>query len=220
MKIREIFDFLCSLAGLLALSPLLLTVVFCILISSGSPVFYLQKRVGLNGKEFELIKFRTMRNCLSGLKLTARGDSRITPIGRILRWTKIDELPQLLNVLKGDMALVGPRPEVPDYVNLQDPSWKVTLSVKPGITDPVTLKLRNEEKILSQVTETEKFYVESMQRYKLEGYADYIANRSFVRDIWIIILTIASILIPSLFPPLTIKEIEAGWKKERLSETG
>ena len=159
------------------------------------------------------MKFRTMDTASSGLKITRSGDSRITFSGRMLRKTKMDELPQLVNVLKGDMSLVGPRPEVREYVAMDDPLWRKVLSVRPGLTDPVTLRLRNEEEVLSQAADTEKFYREKLLGYKLLGYAEYVDNACFMGDVKIIMLTAASVLFTSLSPPLSAEEIEKGWNR-------
>ncbi|HQO20924.1 MAG TPA: sugar transferase [Acidobacteriota bacterium] len=210
---RRFFDIVCSSAGLLVLSPLFLMAAFLVKATSKGPVFFLQERIGRNGKVFNLMKFRTMKPVSLGPKITRSGDSRITTFGRLLRKTKIDELPQLINVLKGDMSLVGPRPEVREYVAMDDPLWRKVLSVRPGLTDPVTLRLRNEEEVLAQAADTEKFYREKLLGYKLRGYAEYVDTACFRGDLKIIFLTAASVLFPSLSPPLSAEEIEKGWNR-------
>ena len=153
--------------------------------------------MGRGGKTFLIYKLRTMRNASDGALVTARGDGRITPVGRILRKTKLDELPQLWNVVRGDMSLVGPRPEVPRYVNLDDPLWKEALSVRPGITDPVTLELKDEESVLASVAgDRERFYREELQPAKLRGYVAYARSRSWLTDIEVLYRTVLAILRP------------------------
>ena len=129
-----------SLAGLIAAAPVIALAGAGVATSSGLPVFFRQKRVGRNGRHFTLVKLRTMRVERAGLQVTANDDSRVTAVGRFLRRSKLDELPELWNILKGDMSFVGPRPEVPAYVDLQNPAWKEVLSARPGLTDPVTLR--------------------------------------------------------------------------------
>lgn len=182
-------------AGLLILLPLLLSVFVLVRLTSPGAAFFRHKRIGLDGREFTLYKFRTLRVNNLGPLVTASNDSRITPIGRFLRKAKIDELPQLWNIFIGDMSLVGPRPEVPDYVNLSDPLWMEVLRVKPGITDPVTLKLRNEEVLMASVeTNRETFYKECLQPYKLRGSIEYLKIRTWKSDIYVILQTILAVL--------------------------
>ena len=215
---RSAFDAACSLAGLIVLSPILIAAALIVKSTSRGPVFFFQERIGMGGRPFRLIKFRTMRLESGGPKITKSGDTRVTFAGKILRKTKIDELPQLVNVLKGDMALVGPRPEVPEYVAMDDPMWRSVLGVNPGLTDPVTLKLRNEEELLARAENPDCFYRGHLQRFKLEGYREYIEGRCFIGDLKIIFLTVASIFMPSLYPPPSMEEVDAGWKKERRIE--
>lgn len=141
-----------------------------------------------------MFKFRTMRIAEDGLLITAATDNRITPIGRFLRKWKLDELPELYNVLKGEMSFVGPRPEVPEFVDRSNPLWEIVLSVRPGITDPVTLSLRNEEAVLAVAEDTERYYREIVQPYKLRGYIRYLEVKSFRRDIRIIARTLMVIM--------------------------
>ncbi|HEY6147197.1 MAG TPA: sugar transferase, partial [Thermoanaerobaculia bacterium] len=152
--------------GLLLATPILLLCVIAIKLTSRGPVFFRQGRVGRRGEFFELYKLRTMRVQPSswGLNVTARDDDRITPVGRILRTMKLDEIPGLWSVLVGDLSLVGPRPEVPRFVDLGNPLWREALKVRPGLTDPVTLRLRNEEELLASVGgNREAFYREVLQ---------------------------------------------------------
>src|SRR5262249_51232581 len=156
-------------------SPILALAALGIAFTSRGGIIFRQSRVGRDGQNFLLYKFRTMRTGHSGLQVTAGDDSRITLWGKLLRKTKIDELPELWNVVKGDMSLVGPRPEVPRYVDLNNSKWRQVLKVRPGITDPLTLRLRNEEELMSKVEgDRERFYLEILQPFKLKGYLDYL----------------------------------------------
>jgi lipopolysaccharide/colanic/teichoic acid biosynthesis glycosyltransferase len=131
-----------------------------------------------------------MRFSSDGLRITAATDKRITPIGRFLRKWKLDELPELYNVLRGEMSFVGPRPEVPEFVDLSDPQWRFILKARPGITDPVTLTLRNEEAVLAMAEDKERYYRDVIQPYKLRGYIRYLETKSVRRDLGVIVRTI------------------------------
>jgi lipopolysaccharide/colanic/teichoic acid biosynthesis glycosyltransferase len=149
-----------------------------------------------------------MRASSKGPEVTAGNDSRITVVGRVLRKTKLDELPELWNVLKGDMSLVGPRPEVPRFVDLEDPKWRTVLRTRPGLTDPVTLRLRNEERLLDQVDgDVERFYVGTLQPLKLNGYLEYLENRSWATDFRIILKTALAVILPSRTPSPTAAQM-------------
>lgn len=186
-----------ALAGLILLSPFLALGAFFAALSSPGPAVFRQERIGLHGKKFILYKFRTMRVGSSALQVTAKNDDRITPAGKFLRKTKIDELPELWNVLNGDMSFVGPRPEVERYVALDNPLWRQVLEARPGLTDPVTLSLRNEEELLGRVAgDAEKFYLETLQPLKLKGYVEYLNRRDARRDIEVIFRTLYVILFP------------------------
>lgn len=171
-----------ALVGLVVLAPLLGVLALLIGATSRGPALFTQLRVGRNGRPFTLLKFRSMSVDRPGSLVTAAGDSRVTPVGRFLRRAKLDELPELWNVLRGEMSLVGPRPEVPGLVDVSDPAWCEVLSVRPGLTDPVTLVLRNEEILLAEARErsgdVETFYRDSLQRWKLERYAAYLRVRT------------------------------------------
>lgn len=187
-------DVVASGLGLVLLSPLLLAVAIAILLDSPGPVFFRQTRVGLHGRHFRIHKFRTMRVDAAGPAVSATGDSRVTRVGRLLRRTKIDELPQLLDVLRGEMSLVGPRPEVPQYVSLwSDDLRPVILSVRPGITDPATVQLRDEADILAQARDPEQVYVEELLPLKTQEYARYVRTRSFVGDLKTIAATLGAV---------------------------
>ncbi len=172
-----------ALIGMMVTAPIVAVFGLGIAMTSGVPVFFRQKRVGRNGRMFDLVKLRTMKPALDGPQITRKGDERITRLGRFLRQTKLDELPTLWNVLRGDMALVGPRPEVPRYVELNDPLWQTILKVRPGVTDPVTLRLRNEEELLAQVEDSETYYLNELQPAKLKGYVEYLHRRTFRSDL-------------------------------------
>ena len=176
-------------------APVLAAAAVAIAATSGMPVFFRQLRVGRHGRGFTLIKLRTMRPSGDGPKVTAGNDPRITAVGRFLRRTKLDELPELWNVLRGDMSFVGPRPEVADYVHPDNPLWREILSVRPGLTDPVTLRLRHEEALLESVAgDRETYYRETLQPRKLAGYVEYLRRRSWRSDLGVLVATAGAIL--------------------------
>ncbi len=184
-----------AVAGLIAASPLIAAAAVAVAASSGLPVFFRQTRVGRGGRPFTLVKLRTMRPASGGLEVTARDDARVSPVGRLLRRTKLDELPELWNVLRGDMSFVGPRPEVERYVQESDPLWKEVLSVRPGITDPMTLELRDEEVLLASVDgDRDRYYRETLQPRKLRGYVDYLRRRTWKTDLYVIWSTMVALL--------------------------
>ncbi|HWN43899.1 MAG TPA: sugar transferase [Thermoanaerobaculia bacterium] len=178
-------------------SPVLLIAAGLVAATSPGPVLFKQQRAGLNGRPFTLLKLRTMRVAPEGSQLTASGDARITPVGRWLRRFKLDEIPQLWNVVRGDMSLVGPRPEVPRYVD-DSPLWRQVLSARPGLTDPVTLLLRDEEALLAGVAaggdDPESFYRERLLPWKLRGYVDYLERRSWATDLGVLGATALAVL--------------------------
>ena len=192
-------DLACAVAGLVLLTPLLAAIALLILWNDGPPVLFRQVRVGLNGKHFSIWKFRTMRAGIPGRAITATGDRRVTRVGAFLREFKLDELPQLLNVLKGDMSLIGPRPEVPDYVQYDHPQWLAVLQVKPGITDLATLLHRNEEEILGASADPSTFYRDSVLPAKLRLNLAYLRSRSLWLDLKLIFLTIRYSIFPDQF---------------------
>lgn len=182
-------------ASLIALSPLLAVTAAAVFVGSGAPVIFRQVRVGRGGAPFTLYKFRTMVNRPGGPAVTAGDDQRITRVGRLLRRTKLDELPELWNVLVGDMSFVGPRPEAPRYVSPEEQRWKRVLSVRPGLTDPTTLSLLDEESVLAAVTgDREEYYMRELLPTKLDGYIAYLDRRSWRTDLEVIWTTIASLL--------------------------
>ncbi|HET7435643.1 MAG TPA: sugar transferase [Thermoanaerobaculia bacterium] len=184
-----------ALVAILALSPLLAVIGVAVLVASGSPVLFRQTRVGRGGVPFTMLKFRTMRSGKSGPGVTAGGDARITAIGRVLRKTKLDELPELWNVVRGEMSIVGPRPEVPQFVDMSDTRWQRVLAARPGITDPTTVGLIDEEKILAAVQgDHEEFYRRELLPKKLAGYIDYLDRRSWRSDLRVIADTLSAVL--------------------------
>lgn len=189
---KRLFDITASFFGIIILSPLLIFIGLWVGLSSKGGVFYKQIRVGKNNKDFKLYKFRSMRvnSDKQGLLTVGSKDSRITKAGYFIRKYKIDELPQLFNVLKGDMSFVGPRPEVRRYVDLYSKEQMKVLSVRPGITDPASIKYRNENDILSSANNPEEYYIQYIMPDKLKINIDYINNRTFFKDIKIIFQTI------------------------------
>ncbi len=185
-------DFLFSFIGLIILSPFLVLIMLWIKVDSRGPVFYIQKRVGLNGKDFNLFKFRSMKinSDKLGLLTVGNRDPRITNSGYFLRKYKLDELPQLLNVLLGEMSLVGPRPEVRKYVDLYDENQRVILSVKPGITDEASIAFKNENELLAKANNQELTYINEIMPAKIELNKMYINEQSFKNYIRIILKTI------------------------------
>ena len=202
----RLFDVTCAAAGLLILMPVMAALAVAILCDDGRPVFFGQTRVGRRGKPFRIWKFRSMLAGGEGSVITAAGDRRVTRTGAVLRRLKLDELPQLFNVLKGDMSLVGPRPEVPEYVRLEEPIWQAVLQVRPGVTDLATLLYRHEERLLSAARDPNTFYRETVLPAKLVLNLGYLQSRSFRRDLSLIFLTIRYSLFPERFDPDLIRK--------------
>jgi lipopolysaccharide/colanic/teichoic acid biosynthesis glycosyltransferase len=189
---KRLFDFTISLLGLVVISPVLIIAALLVKITSGNPVFYKQARVGLNGRIFQLLKFRTMVVDADkvGTSVTTKYDSRITPIGRFLRRFKLDELSQLINVLKGDMSFVGPRPDVPGFADKLQGEDRIILTVRPGITGPATLKYRNEETLLSSQADPDKYNAEVIYPDKVRLNREYVKNQSFLGDMKYLLMTV------------------------------
>ncbi len=200
------FDLVCAAAGLLVLSPLFALLALLILLRDGRPILFSQMRVGRYGTEFRIWKFRTMRAGSAGRAITAAGDGRVTRTGAWLRRFKLDELPQLFNALRGDMSLVGPRPEAPEYVNKGSPMWQAVLRVRPGITDLATLLYRNEEDLLAASSDADRFYRETVLPAKLRLNLAYMRTRSLRQDIRLIWLTVRYSLSPERFDPARIQD--------------
>lgn len=191
---KRALDVLASLFGLAVLSPLMFAIALAIKCEDLGPVFFSQARIGRHGHQFTLLKFRSMCTGAErlGPRITVDRDPRITRVGSFLRKYKLDELPQLFNVLKGDMSMVGPRPEVPEYVELypSELADKV-LALRPGITDPMSVQLINEAELLAAAEHPEEFYRTVLLPKKLAGYCRYAESRSLPRDMWLIIRTVS-----------------------------
>lgn len=192
---KRLFDIIASGCGLLVLSPLLLGVAIWIKLDSKGPVFFRQVRVGRYNKDFRIFKFRSMRvGSDKGSLVTIGGrDPRVTRSGYFIRKFKIDELPQLINVFIGDMSLVGPRPEVRHYVNYWTPEQMKVLDVRPGITDPASIKFRNENELLEKAEDPEQYYINVIMQEKIKLYLEYVENASFRYDIRLIFNTFGAI---------------------------
>lgn len=189
---KRTFDFLVSLLGLVILSPLLLIAAVLIKLTSRGPIFFRQERIGRGFRPFHILKFRTMVPDAPNLggQLTTGEDPRVTRIGYLLRKVKLDELPQLINVLKGDMSFVGPRPEVPRYVEMFRKDYEELLSVRPGITDPASLKYRHESEVLGQSQNPETTYIKEILPDKIALAKEYIRRSSLWFDLGLILKTI------------------------------
>ena len=195
--LKRLFDVAASAAGLLLLAPLLLAIAVWIRLDSPGPVFFRQERVGLRGQPFRIFKFRSMRADNAGPQVTVGADKRITRSGRFIRAYKLDELPQLLNVLLGDMSIVGPRPEVPRYVALYPATVRdEVLSVRPGMTDWASVQYRSESALLAQSPDPERTYVETVLPAKLALCQQYVRERSLLLDLKIIAMTLGILLKP------------------------
>lgn len=193
---KRIFDIVASGCGLIVLSPLFLILAIWIKLDSKGPVFYRQVRVGRNNRDFRIFKFRSMREGSDQGSLVTIGghDSRITRSGYILRKFKLDELPQLINVFVGDMSLVGPRPEVRHYVDFWTPEQMHVLDVRPGITDPASIKFRNENDLLDKADNPEEYYINVIMQEKIRLYLEYVENHNLWYDIRLIFQTIKVVL--------------------------
>ena len=193
--LKRIFDIISSLFGLILLSPFMIIIAILIKLDSKGPVFFKQVRVTKNGREFKIFKYRTMRvGSDKYSQITVGKDSRITKVGDFLRKYKLDEIPQLINVLIGDMSLVGPRPEVPKYVALYTEEQREILKVRAGITDYASIEFSNENDILANEADPEKAYIEKIMPRKIELNKKYLSEISVMTDIKIILLTIKKIL--------------------------
>ena len=190
--IKRVCDFILSLIGIIVLSPIFIIVSIAIKLDSRGKILFLQKRVGRYGKEFNIYKFRTMVSNAEklGKQITVGNDNRITKVGAFIRKYKIDELPQLFNVLKGDMSLVGPRPEVPKYVKLYSDEQKKVLNVRPGITDMASLRYKDENEILGKVDNPEEYYINVIMKDKLNLNLEYIEKSNIFFDLYLIIKTV------------------------------
>jgi lipopolysaccharide/colanic/teichoic acid biosynthesis glycosyltransferase len=194
--VKRIFDILSSSLVLVLLAPFFLIIALLIVLDSKGGVFFKQIRIGKGEKEFRLIKFRTMRPDSDRLSQITVGDRdpRVTRIGYFLRKYKLDEIPQLINIIKGDMSVVGPRPEVPKYVKLYTDEQRKVLTIRPGLTDYASLHYVNESEILAQAKDPEKAYIHEIMPHKLELNQKYIREKSFLTDLKIILQTLLRII--------------------------
>lgn len=188
---KRLFDIIASGCGLLVLSPLFIILAIWVKLDSEGPVFYRQVRVGYKNKDFRIYKFRSMRIGSDNISLVTIGerDSRVTRSGYLIRKFKFDELPQLLNVFLGDMSLVGPRPEVRHYVNFWTEEQLHVLDVRPGITDPASIKFRNENELMGMAENPENYYINVIMQEKIKLYLEYVENASFFYDLQLIFKT-------------------------------
>lgn len=191
---KRLFDIVCAALGLLVLSPVLLVCALLVGLTSPGGVLFRQERVGKDGVPFTIYKFRSMRKDNAGLKISTSGDSRITPVGRVLRKAKLDELPQLWNVLKGDMSFVGPRPEVQEYTDLYTPGQRQVLLVRPGITGLASIRYRNENDLLSANADPNRTYIEEVMPAKLALDLEYIPCACVSYDIKLILETLVTVV--------------------------
>lgn len=196
---KRSFDLVCATAGVLVLAPLFLLVAALVKLQDRGPVFYRQMRVGHRGVPFRLLKFRTMVADAdrTGPAITVGHDPRVTRLGAWLRRSKLDELPQLFNVIAGDMSLVGPRPEVPRYVELYDRAHREVLELVPGITDPASIRFASEAELLAAAEDPERAYIECVMPEKIRMNLDYSRRATLWSDIGVILRTVAVSLIPS-----------------------
>lgn len=194
---KRLTDIVVSALGLVITSPVLLVVAILLRRRHGSPVLFRQERVGREGETFQIHKFRTM-DTRPGSTVTVGGDSRIHPLGAFLRAWKLDELPQLWDVLRGKMSLVGPRPEVPEYAAMWPPmDREVILSVRPGITDPASILFRNEADLLAAQQDPEDFYARRLLPQKCSHYVQYVSTRTWLTDVKIIVRTLREVIRPA-----------------------
>lgn len=202
----RILDVVAATGGLAMLAPVLLLVAAAIACDDRFPVLFRHRRVGREGRLFQLLKFRSMASHVSGSRITAGSDARVTRIGKVLRKFKLDELPQLWNVLKGDMSFIGPRPEVPYFVDFENPVWNRVLSTRPGITDLASLVYRNEEEVLEGRDNPEIYYREVVLPAKLELNLYYLQHRSLWLDLKLLLWTVRYSLFPAGFDPERVKQ--------------
>lgn len=194
---KRLFDFTMALLGIMVTLPIMLIVAIIIKITSKGPVLFRQKRLTKGMKEFEIYKFRSMRTDYDkdGKGIQTKGSSTaITPVGKFIRKTKLDELPQFFNIIKGEMSFVGPRPELPRRLQYYTETQKEMFAVRSGISSPASIVFSDEEYLMNKVQDPEKFYIEKIMPYKIELNKYYAKNQSFFWDIWIIIATILKII--------------------------
>jgi len=192
---KRLFDIFFSALGIIICIPFFIIAAILVKLDSSGPILFTQERIGKDFKPFKIYKFRTMKKVgdQDGPKITIKGDNRITGIGRLLRKYKIDELPQLFNVLKGDMSFVGPRPEISEYVNLFKTAYGKLLSIRPGITDPASICYSNEEMLLSGSDNWEENYRKIVLPEKIKLSLQYVDNHNIITDLRLIVITILKI---------------------------
>lgn len=205
LKVKRTVDLIVSFAFLTAFSPVLFAIGILLFVTMGRPILFRQQRPGRYGRPFTLLKFRTMREARNTDGRLLADEARLTALGKVLRELSLDELPQLWNVLRGDMSLVGPRPEVPEYVQMETPIWQTILQVRPGVTDLATLLYRDEEKLLGTASDPNAFYCETVLPAKLIVNLGYLKYRSIWRDLNLIVLTICYSIFPERFDADLIK---------------
>ncbi len=195
LALKRLFDVVCSALGIFVLSPILLLIAVAVALDSRGGALFRQQRIGLHGQPFLILKFRTMVPLAErqGMQITVGADKRITRVGAFLRKTKLDELPQLFNVLVGDMSFVGPRPEVPKYVALYTDAQRVVLQVRPGITDIASIEYRKESELLAKSADPERTYIEEIMPEKLRLNMVYLQRITIANDLKIILKTLAKI---------------------------
>ena len=192
--LKRAFDILFSAAGLILASPLYVLIAFVLVVTDGFPILFSQDRVGQHGRRFRIYKFRTMTVQKASDSFEPGQQSRVTRVGRLLRKTKLDELPQLWNVFVGDMSFVGPRPEVPDWVATYPDRWAAVHTVRPGITDPAAIEYRNEEELLAAAQDATLAYRDVILPRKLDMYEAYVSSRTFLGDLRILVKTLAVVV--------------------------
>jgi lipopolysaccharide/colanic/teichoic acid biosynthesis glycosyltransferase len=193
MRLKRTLDVACAFAAITAAAPLMAVIAVAEL-RDGGPILYKQERVGRHGRRFALLKFRSMRNAAGGPPLTIGQDPRITPFGRLLRRSKLDELPQLVNVLRGDMSLVGPRPEVPEYIDHADPLHRAVLACRPGMTDPASIVFWREAELLAAAADHDDYYRTTLLPAKHRISLDYARRANVLTDLLVIAWTTCSVL--------------------------
>lgn len=194
LRRKRLFDMVCAALGLLVLSPVLLVCTLLVGLTSPGGVLFRQERIGKDGVPFTIYKFRSMRKDNAGLKISTSRDTRITSVGRVLRKTKLDELPQLWNVLKGDMSFVGPRPEVREYTDLYTPEQRQVLMVRPGITGLASIRYRNENELLTASSDPNRTYIDEVMPAKLALDLKYIPRACVSYDIKLIWETLVTVV--------------------------
>lgn len=194
LRRKRLFDMVCAALGLLILSPVLLVCALLVGLTSPGGVLFRQERIGKDGVPFTIYKFRSMRKDNAGLKISTSRDTRITSVGRVLRKTKLDELPQLWNVLKGDMSFVGPRPEVREYTDLYTPEQRQVLMVRPGITGLASIRYRNENELLTASSDPNRTYIDEVMPAKLALDLKYIPRACVSYDIKLIWETLVTVV--------------------------